>query len=219
MSISCVKCAEAFAGTRPAAGATPTAPTPTVPLQRPGPTPVPVELDTWVLISVLEWSAGARRGTEMIAVAAKGLHRRGAGGRRAGRRDRRGTACLRGRPERRRRTRCRAARRARTRLPDVPGRRRAHEPLPRGDWRRAARGAAVHPAGRHPEGDAARIQHRRPIPIPRGGSSSTSSRVRPARHPVVESGRFGERMQVRLCNEGPVTFWLETRAPAAGPPS
>ena len=32
-----------------------------------------------------------------------------------------------------------------------------------------------------------------------------------ARHPVVESGRFGERMQVRLCNEGPVTFWLETR--------
>ena len=37
-------------------------------------------------------------------------------------------------------------------------------------------------------------------------------------HPVVESGRFGERMQVRLCNEGPVTFWLETRPPAAGPP-
>ncbi len=34
-----------------------------------------------------------------------------------------------------------------------------------------------------------------------------------ARHRVVESGRFGERMQVRLCNEGPVTFWLETRAP------
>ena len=34
-----------------------------------------------------------------------------------------------------------------------------------------------------------------------------------ARHPVVESGRFGERMQVRLCNEGPVTFWLETRGP------
>ncbi len=33
------------------------------------------------------------------------------------------------------------------------------------------------------------------------------------RHRVVESGRFGERMQVRLCNEGPVTFWLETRAP------
>ena len=38
------------------------------------------------------------------------------------------------------------------------------------------------------------------------------------RHPVVESGRFGERMQVRLCNEGPVTFWLETRGPGAGPP-
>ena len=34
-----------------------------------------------------------------------------------------------------------------------------------------------------------------------------------ARHPVVETGRFGERMQVRLCNEGPVTFWLETRGP------
>ena len=39
-----------------------------------------------------------------------------------------------------------------------------------------------------------------------------------SRHPVVETGRFGERMQVRLCNEGPVTFWLETRAPEAGPP-
>ena len=37
-----------------------------------------------------------------------------------------------------------------------------------------------------------------------------------ARHPVVETGRFGERMQVRLCNEGPVTFWLETRAPGSG---
>lgn len=36
------------------------------------------------------------------------------------------------------------------------------------------------------------------------------------RHPVVESGRFGERMQVRLCNEGPVTFWLETRGTGAG---
>ena len=37
-----------------------------------------------------------------------------------------------------------------------------------------------------------------------------------SRHPVVASGRFGERMQVRLCNEGPVTFWLETRGPGAG---
>jgi len=35
------------------------------------------------------------------------------------------------------------------------------------------------------------------------------------RHPEVESGRFGERMQVRLCNEGPVTFWLETKGPGA----
>ena len=40
-----------------------------------------------------------------------------------------------------------------------------------------------------------------------------------SRHPVVESGRFGERMQVRLCNEGPVTFWLETRAPTPGSPA
>ena len=39
-----------------------------------------------------------------------------------------------------------------------------------------------------------------------------------ARHPVVETGRFGERMQVCLCNEGPVTFWLETRAPEDGTP-
>ena len=31
-----------------------------------------------------------------------------------------------------------------------------------------------------------------------------------ARHPEVRTGRFGARMQVRLCNEGPVTFWLET---------
>lgn len=37
--------------------------------------------------------------------------------------------------------------------------------------------------------------------------------VAAARHPMVETGRFGERMQVRLCNEGPVTFWLETRGP------
>ena len=37
------------------------------------------------------------------------------------------------------------------------------------------------------------------------------------RHPVVASGRFGERMQVRLCNEGPVTFWLETRGPGPSP--
>lgn len=30
-----------------------------------------------------------------------------------------------------------------------------------------------------------------------------------ARHPEVRTGRFGARMQVRLRNEGPVTFWLE----------
>ncbi len=32
-----------------------------------------------------------------------------------------------------------------------------------------------------------------------------------ARHPGVEIGRFGAHMQVRLVNDGPVTFWLETR--------
>jgi len=32
-----------------------------------------------------------------------------------------------------------------------------------------------------------------------------------ARHPVVESGQFGANMQVSLVNDGPVTFWLETR--------
>ena len=35
--------------------------------------------------------------------------------------------------------------------------------------------------------------------------------VRSARaaHPRVETGVFGERMQLTLVNEGPVTFWLE----------
>jgi D-aminoacyl-tRNA deacylase len=32
-----------------------------------------------------------------------------------------------------------------------------------------------------------------------------------AAHPGVESGRFGAHMQVSLCNDGPVTFWLQTR--------
>lgn len=30
----------------------------------------------------------------------------------------------------------------------------------------------------------------------------------------VQKGRFGADMQVRLTNDGPATFWLETRAPA-----
>lgn len=30
-------------------------------------------------------------------------------------------------------------------------------------------------------------------------------------HPVVATGRFGADMRVSLCNEGPVTFWLEVR--------
>jgi len=33
-----------------------------------------------------------------------------------------------------------------------------------------------------------------------------------ASHPQVASGRFGADMQVSLVNDGPVTFWLETRA-------
>lgn len=31
-----------------------------------------------------------------------------------------------------------------------------------------------------------------------------------ARHPGVETGRFGAHMMVELVNDGPVTFWLET---------
>ena len=30
-----------------------------------------------------------------------------------------------------------------------------------------------------------------------------------ARHGKVASGRFGADMQVRLCNDGPLTFWLQ----------
>jgi D-tyrosyl-tRNA(Tyr) deacylase len=32
-----------------------------------------------------------------------------------------------------------------------------------------------------------------------------------AAHPQVAGGRFGADMQVALVNDGPVTFWLETR--------
>lgn len=32
-------------------------------------------------------------------------------------------------------------------------------------------------------------------------------------HPHVASGRFGANMQVSLCNDGPVTFWLQTPPP------
>lgn len=32
------------------------------------------------------------------------------------------------------------------------------------------------------------------------------------RHEVVETGLFGADMQVSLCNDGPVTFWLRVRA-------
>lgn len=30
-------------------------------------------------------------------------------------------------------------------------------------------------------------------------------------HPVVETGEFGTHMRVSLVNDGPVTFWLQTR--------
>lgn len=32
------------------------------------------------------------------------------------------------------------------------------------------------------------------------------------RHDVVETGRFGAHMQVALVNDGPVTFWLQSKA-------
>ena len=32
-----------------------------------------------------------------------------------------------------------------------------------------------------------------------------------AGHPIVETGEFGAAMQVSLVNDGPVTFWLQTR--------
>ena len=34
-----------------------------------------------------------------------------------------------------------------------------------------------------------------------------------AKHPVVETGRFGAHMEVSLTNDGPVTFWLQVKAP------
>lgn len=34
-----------------------------------------------------------------------------------------------------------------------------------------------------------------------------------ARHPMVETGRFGAHMQVALTNDGPVTFWLRVPPP------
>ncbi len=33
-----------------------------------------------------------------------------------------------------------------------------------------------------------------------------------SKHPQVETGEFGADMQVSLCNDGPVTFWLECKA-------
>lgn len=33
------------------------------------------------------------------------------------------------------------------------------------------------------------------------------------RHAPVETGHFGAHMRVSLCNDGPVTFWLESSGP------
>ena len=38
-------------------------------------------------------------------------------------------------------------------------------------------------------------------------------RVASARHARVATGVFGAHMQVQLINDGPVTFWLQTRRP------
>jgi D-tyrosyl-tRNA(Tyr) deacylase len=38
-----------------------------------------------------------------------------------------------------------------------------------------------------------------------------------AQHPLVETGAFGAYMQVSLVNDGPVTFWLQTRPERAVP--
>ncbi len=35
-----------------------------------------------------------------------------------------------------------------------------------------------------------------------------------ARHPIVQTGEFGAHMRVSLVNDGPVTFWLQTRPDA-----
>ncbi len=39
-------------------------------------------------------------------------------------------------------------------------------------------------------------------------------RVARERHARVATGVFGAHMQVQLINDGPVTFWLQTRRPA-----
>jgi D-aminoacyl-tRNA deacylase len=39
-----------------------------------------------------------------------------------------------------------------------------------------------------------------------------------AAHPQVATGEFGADMQVSLVNDGPVTFWLQTRGAGAGSP-
>ncbi|MBN4668032.1 D-tyrosyl-tRNA(Tyr) deacylase [Pandoraea nosoerga] len=36
------------------------------------------------------------------------------------------------------------------------------------------------------------------------------------RHPIVETGEFGAHMRVSLVNDGPVTFWLQSRPEHAG---
>ncbi|MCC5795078.1 MAG: D-tyrosyl-tRNA(Tyr) deacylase [Chromatiales bacterium] len=52
-----------------------------------------------------------------------------------------------------------------------------------------------------------------PAALPEQGRELFEELARSAalRHPRVACGRFGAEMRVSLCNEGPVTFWLQVR--------
>ena len=58
---------------------------------------------------------------------------------------------------------------------------------------------------------ASRTRRRR---TPAGACSNTLAARARARHPVVETGRFGAHMQVTLTNDGPITFTLRVAPPA-----
>jgi D-tyrosyl-tRNA(Tyr) deacylase len=51
-----------------------------------------------------------------------------------------------------------------------------------------------------------------PAAAPEAGLAGFEALVAAVRHRYasVQTGRFGADMQVSLCNDGPVTFWLET---------
>lgn len=51
-----------------------------------------------------------------------------------------------------------------------------------------------------------------PAAVPEAGLAGFEALVAAVRnrHAGVQTGRFGADMQVSLCNDGPVTFWLET---------